>query len=491
MATKLFELEADLTLNSNQFVTDLSSAVDDAQSLAAEIESLNTQPDATSGTQLTNVLTDAGSVYDTISSAKTAADGTEEKINQIRDGGTSALSGLMDTFAGVAGMLVESVVAGIIEVGAESIEMAASADSPLADAYNKASESLTLTQDLAKMEIGNALLPIATSIQQLTDSVVSFVFRISDAEKLTSYLDQLETYEAENLQRVSENLQSVFGAFEQINKAEAADFTAMSAGVVSQTRFWADYAETLENLKARGVESSFLTDIADGSYESLQQLMALDALSDEDMQTFLASYEQLEAARTAAAESINATNVDVALATDNVNQTIADMVTNLDQSDMAELGMGGTMDAIIDAIGAKIPSLQSQVEAVKALVAEMAAATAVAEPEFGFTTNMFGSAFSGWNMADNPANPEASGLDYVPYDGYKAELHRGETVLTRQQAEERRNGTGGNTINPADLTAAVYDALARWGQPVGANAFGAILSPQISNDIAAKTRGVR
>jgi hypothetical protein len=33
----------------------------------------------------------------------------------------------------------------------------------------------------------------------------------------------------------------------------------------------------------------------------------------------------------------------------------------------------------------------------------------------------------------------ASGLNYVPWDGYLAELHRGEMVLTKQQAEAYRN----------------------------------------------------
>lgn len=44
----------------------------------------------------------------------------------------------------------------------------------------------------------------------------------------------------------------------------------------------------------------------------------------------------------------------------------------------------------------------------------------------------------------------ASGLDYVPYDGYVAELHRGERVLTNQENEtykEGRNSSSGDTYN--------------------------------------------
>ena len=37
----------------------------------------------------------------------------------------------------------------------------------------------------------------------------------------------------------------------------------------------------------------------------------------------------------------------------------------------------------------------------------------------------------------------ANGLDYVPYNGYVAELHQGERVLTREENEEYNRGRGG------------------------------------------------
>ena len=38
--------------------------------------------------------------------------------------------------------------------------------------------------------------------------------------------------------------------------------------------------------------------------------------------------------------------------------------------------------------------------------------------------------------------PKATGIDYVPYSGFRAELHRGETVLTKAEADRYRNGAG-------------------------------------------------
>ena len=68
-----------------------------------------------------------------------------------------------------------------------------------------------------------------------------------------------------------------------------------------------------------------------------------------------------------------------------------------------------------------------------------------------------------------------NGLPYVPFDGYIAELHKGEAVLTRQEASYYRRGESGNgptnnfTINingmqftnSADLAHAIYKDISR------------------------------
>ena len=41
----------------------------------------------------------------------------------------------------------------------------------------------------------------------------------------------------------------------------------------------------------------------------------------------------------------------------------------------------------------------------------------------------------------------ANGIDYVPYNGYPATLHEGEKVLTRQDAQAARGGTGGQSVS--------------------------------------------
>lgn len=54
--------------------------------------------------------------------------------------------------------------------------------------------------------------------------------------------------------------------------------------------------------------------------------------------------------------------------------------------------------------------------------------------------------------------PAKTGLNYVPYDGYLAELHKGEMVLTARQAEMIR-GTGVNNTSMQNVAAAMVNGM--------------------------------
>ena len=65
---------------------------------------------------------------------------------------------------------------------------------------------------------------------------------------------------------------------------------------------------------------------------------------------------------------------------------------------------------------------------------------------------------------------EATGIDYVPYTGFKASLHRGEAILTAAENAQRRSGA-----DNADVIAAlqgVRNDLQNLRLMVGENEFG-------------------
>lgn len=75
----------------------------------------------------------------------------------------------------------------------------------------------------------------------------------------------------------------------------------------------------------------------------------------------------------------------------------------------------------------------------------------------------------------------AGGLDYVPYNGYAADLHRGEMVLTAREAENYRNGgkTGGDMVFQISINGMQFTNVSDMAHA---------LANDISHELEAQTR---
>lgn len=189
--------------------------------------------------------------------------------------------------------------------------------------------------------------------------------------------------------------------------------------------------------------------------------------SDEGLSELTALWEEGGLAGiNAFAESIGAENVDpvgeLAKTLENdttVEAATTELVDRAAEAAAAEADTAGFDSAGANAVDSFIAGMRSKLPAVRT------AAQAIAdEAEDGMNGGGGGST-------------RAGGLDYVPYDGYPAILHRGESVLTKAEAEEWRTGGGGNTAGitivqniqsvpqtPVELAAATaaYFETARW-----------------------------
>lgn len=78
----------------------------------------------------------------------------------------------------------------------------------------------------------------------------------------------------------------------------------------------------------------------------------------------------------------------------------------------------------------------------------------------GLWNSLFGGRDVNVNVNANATGVDGShagGMDYVPYNGYIARLHRGEAVLTAREAEDFRSGRSGSTGTAAGV--AVYQTI--------------------------------
>lgn len=94
----------------------------------------------------------------------------------------------------------------------------------------------------------------------------------------------------------------------------------------------------------------------------------------------------------------------------------------------------------------------------------------------GLWDSLFGNRSVNVGVNSGSDGSHAGGMDYVPYNNYVANLHRGEMVLTADEADTYRRGKGGGsgfTVNqtiyaakqtPVELAAstAAYFQRARW-----------------------------
>lgn len=113
---------------------------------------------------------------------------------------------------------------------------------------------------------------------------------------------------------------------------------------------------------------------------------------------------------------------------------------------------GVTMGAYINQLAAAAEDTGEADDETQALTATLSAvetnanAAAVAMNNYASAARNAASAGSAVSYTGTVDGSHAAGLNYVPYDNYIAELHRGEQVLTASEAAAYRAGGGGRSV---------------------------------------------
>ena len=211
--------------------------------------------------------------------------------------------------------------------------------------------------------------------------------------------------------------------------------SSMMESMRSQIAYMQEYEGFLATLRANGVAEDILAQFADGSMENFDILSEL-AANPNQLADWIALYRQRETAK----EGFTGTLTDYKLMANGEYQTLLDTEANLvDQLDMADPAQDAserTVQGIIDGIAMKLPELQSEVDAALSVLSQLASFNGYGYGSFFGGFNYSSSKWSSYGLVDGS---HAGGLDYVPFDGYLAALHEGESILTAEEARVWRN----------------------------------------------------
>lgn len=319
----------------------------------------------------------------------------------------------------------------------------------------------------ASAEMGESGSAAADMLQTATEDYVT------SAQAL---LDQYQaTYES-----TLASLDKFFSPFEKVSINVKTSLKDMMDGMQSQIDYFQDYNENIQTLTKIGLGGFSDMLISMGPTGAAFAQTMVDSLTDADgavkagsadmIQQLLTMQEQLTQSKDTLSQSVSD---GVNGTTEAIKQLTEDYVTNVSQWDKSTEAMENAQKTVASFVAGLTSSKSSILAAAGDIGAQITQAIQanVGDIDVNIVGHMTVTGGRSWAS-------RAIGMDYVPYNGLPAILHRGEAILNHHEAEDWRRGRSrgnsqGITINqtiqsvpqtPIQLAAATQAMFeqARW-----------------------------
>lgn len=276
-------------------------------------------------------------------------------------------------------------------------------------------------------------------------------------------LEAMQAYEEGVRESIRGTLDGVAGVFDEIGEVNARSAESLMAAVNSQLEYWQDYETNLTTLKDRfaelGISEAIIDQFADGSLESAGIMAGMVEMSDTELQNLAATAGEVDGMK----EDIVGELTETRLGLDAEYQTMEDefdaLIASFNQQEAARANVAATATGVTSELAALYEETAAWVDKINSVMSGTGKDLSFSTPK-RVKTLIDGS--------------NADGLDYVPFDGYISELHKGEAVLTAREAEVWR--TGGASIDYEALASAVWASAPR-------DLFAGMPAPQVNVEV--------
>ena len=210
----------------------------------------------------------------------------------------------------------------------------------------------------------------------------------------------------------------------------------------SQLDFIKEYQANLQKARDLGVSDEILASLSDGSQESAQYLHAITEAYKgwkgegvpQDIQELNALYKEVNTSKEKFADDLTQQKLTVDKTYDAMVAKAKESISALGLENEAANAMGQTVAGIAKGIVDHASEVGSAVDTILAELNRLNS----------YKINIDLGSFGSLNFSLDGSH--ATGLDYVPFDGYLAELHAGEGILTEEENriwQRFKNGQGG------------------------------------------------
>ena len=266
------------------------------------------------------------------------------------------------------------------------------------------------------------------------------VFQAATDEYVASSTALLEQYQA-TFEATLGNVESWFGPFDKAQTSVKTSYQDITANLQSQIDFNNQYADNLQYLADNGLGSlsealqSYGSDGSAYAAAIAEQLQSVGGASTEAGQAILENLTGLmdgvKESQSGLATSMTEMDGSFAEQMRVIAEQYAQAIEGLDKSDEAMQKAQNTIAAFISGLDSSKGGIMDTMGNIGAQMTS-ALQAAIGDVHVTVTASLVMSGGGG----------RAIGMDYVPYNGMPAVLHRGEAILNSYEADQWRRGRG-------------------------------------------------